>query len=205
MMLLIQRLKNRETLQMMKKLLLGALGLLVLSSCADTDRADHTELYQEIKSADKMVFASMAITKTAKMESSEWYKIGKRIAVYSYDSYMRAYVDLSELQMEDIVFDEKAKTVKVTLPPVKTEIAGRDMQMRKEYENIGLLRSDLDSKERAEMKEKANASFKKEVEENPMFRRQLTDAAKRKARLYFETLFEANGYTASIDFKPSNF
>lgn len=189
---------------MMKKLLLGALGLLVLSSCADTDRADHTELYQEIKSADKMVFASMAITKTAKMESSEWYKIGKRIAVYSYDSYMRAYVDLSELQMEDIVFDEKAKIVKVTLPPVKTEIAGRDMQMRKEYENIGLLRSDLDSKERAEMKEKANASFKKEVEENPMFRRQLTDAAKRKARLYFETLFEANGYTANIDFKPSN-
>lgn len=190
---------------MMKKLLLGALGLLFLGSCADTDRADHTELYQEIKSADKMVFASMAITKTAKMESSEWYKIGKRIAVYSYDSYMRAYVDLSELQMEDIVFDEKAKTVKVTLPPVKTEIAGRDMQMRKEYENIGLLRSDLDSKERAEMKEKANASFKKEVEENPMFRRQLTDAAKRKARLYFETLFEANGYTASIDFKPSKY
>lgn len=183
-----------------KLIYLWALAAIILSSCAKTD---NTELYQEIKSVDKMVFASIAITKTAKMESSAWY--GKRIAVYSYDSYMRAYVDLSALQMEDLVFDEEAKTVKATLPPIKTEITGRDMEMRKVYENIGTFRSELDSKERAEIKEIANASFKEEVEENPMFKEQLTEAAKRKARKYFETIFEANGYTASIDFKPSNF
>lgn len=178
-----------------------ALVMAMLPACTKTDS---NELYQEIKSVDKMVFASMAITKTAKMESSDWYTVGKRIAVYSYDIYMRAYIDLSALQMDDLVFDEDAKTVKVTLPPVVTEITGRDMEMRKEYENIGILRSDLDSKERAEIKEKANASFKVEVEDNPMFKQQLTDAAKSKARKYFETIFEANGYTASIDFKPSN-
>lgn len=184
-----------------EKFLLFALSVLLLASCAKTDNQD---LYQEIKSVDKMVFASMAITKMAKMESSDWYTIGKRIAVYSYDSYMRAFIDLSALQMDDLVFDEDAKTVKVTLPPVKTEITGRDMEMRKEYENIGLMRSDLDSKERAEIKEIANTSFKNEVENNPMFKEQLTEAAKRKARKYFEAIFEANGYTASIDFKPSN-
>lgn len=178
-----------------------ALAAAIMSSCARTDTKG---LYQEIKSVDKMVFASMAITKTAKMESSDWYTIGKRIAVYSYDSYMRAFVDLSALQMDDLIFDEDAKTVKVMLPPVTTEITGRDMELRKEYDNIGVLRSDLDSKERAEIKEIANASFKAEVEENPMFRQQLIEAAKRKARKYFETIFEANGYTASIDFKPSN-
>ncbi len=180
---------------------LCAIAAAMLASCAK--KADNTELYQEIKSVDKMVFASMAITKTSKMESSGWYTVGKRIAVYSYDSYMRAYIDLSTLQMDDLVFDDKNMTVKVTLPPVVTEIAGRDMEMRKEYDNIGMLRSDIDSKERAEMKEKANASFKAEVEENPTFRQQLIDAAQRKARKYFETIFEANGYTASIDFKPS--
>ncbi len=111
---------------------------------------------------------------------------------------------MSSLQMDDLVFDDKAKTVKVTLPPIVTEITGRDMEMRKEYENIGLLRSDLDSKERAEIKEEANKSFKTEVEENPMFKEQLTETAKRKARKYFETLFEANGYTASINFKSTN-
>lgn len=188
----------------MKQFLAGMVGLLMLGACSKTEQPDHTGIYQEIKSEDKMVFASMAITKTARMESADWYTIGKRIAVYSYDSYMRAYIDLSAMQMDDMVYDEDTKTVRVTLPPVRTEIAGRDMEMRKEYENIGPLRSNLDSKERAEIKEKANASFKKEVEDNPEFRRQLIDAAERKARKYFETLFEANGYTASVDFKPSN-
>ncbi|MDE6384294.1 MAG: DUF4230 domain-containing protein [Paramuribaculum sp.] len=186
----------------MKKIfLLIALGVTMLPSCTKTDS---NALYQEIKSVDKMVFASMAITKLAILESSDWYTIGKRIAAYSYDSYMRAYVDLSALQREDFIFDEEAKTVKVTLPPVMTEITGRDMEMRKEYDNIGMLRSDLDSKERAEIKEKANTSFKEEVEENPLFKQHLIDAAKRKARKYLESIFEANGYTASIDFKSSN-
>ena len=182
----------------MKYISYCALAAVLLSSCA---RTDNTELYQEIKSVDKMVFASMSITKTAKTESSKWYTVGKRIAVYSYDTYMRAYIDLSSLQMDDLVFDEKNKTVKVTLPPVMTETTGRDMEMRKEYENIGLLRSDLDSKERAEMKELANASFKTEIEENPKFRQQLIESAERKARDYFENIFKAKGYTASINFK----
>ena len=186
----------------MKLIKIGSFGIL-LSLLACSSKVDNTELYKEIKSVDKLVLSSMAITKTGKFESSDLYTVGKRIAVYSYDSYMRAYVDLSALQMDDMVFDDNAKTVKVVLPPIVTEVTGRDMEMRKVYDNIGLVRSELDSKERAEIKEQINASFKKEVVENPAFREQLIEAAKRKARRYFENIFEANGYTASIDFKPS--
>ena len=196
----------------MKYLCLLAFGILIFSSCdkiydkfkRDSDRVNVSkELYQEIKSADKMVFASMAITKTAKLQSEDWYKLGKRIAVYSYDSYMRAYIDLSELKMEDIVFNDDERTVTVNLPPIITEITGRDMELNQEYENIGLLRSEIDSKERALIKEMANSSFKKEVEGNATFRKQLTDEAKRKARNYFEAIFDAYGYTANIYFNPS--
>lgn len=196
----------------MKYLCLLAFGILIFSSCdkiydkfkRDSDRVNVSkELYQEIKSADKMVFASMAITKTAKLQSEDWYKLGKRIAVYSYDSYMRAYIDLSELKMEDIVFNDEERTVTVNLPPIITEITGRDMELHKEYENIGLLRSEIDSKERALIKEMANSSFKKEVEGNATFRKQLTDEAKRKARNYFAAIFDAYGYTANIYFNPS--
>lgn len=188
----------------MKKILrIMATGLTLAPMLAGCSQPDN-KLYSEIKSVDKMVFATMSITKTAKMESSAWYKMGKRIAVYSYDSYLRAYIDLSTLQIDDLVFDDKTKTVKVTLPPVITEVTGRDMEMKKEYENIGLFRSELDSKERAEIKEKANESFKKEVVENPSFQEYLIESAKRKARKYFETLFAANGYTASINFKDNS-
>lgn len=185
-----------------RALIAMTIGAVLVSACSN--KTDNKGLYQEIKSVDKMVFATMAISKTSKMDSTSWYTIGKRIAVYSYDSYMRAYIDLSALQMEDLVFDDEAKTVKVTLPPVVTEITGRDMEMRKVYDNIGFFRDSIDSKERAKIKEYTNKSFKKEVEENPMFKEQLTEAAKRKARKYFEAIFEANGYTASIEFKNLN-
>lgn len=177
-------------------ILLAVLSALFIIGCSQDSK---TELYQEIKSVDKMVFATMAITKTAKKDRSGLF--GNRIAVYSYDSYMRAYIDLSALQIDDLIFNDKNMTVKVILPPVVTEITGRDMEMRKIYDNIGWLRDSLDSKERAEIKEEANISFKEEVEDNPMFKEQLTEAAKRKARKYFEAIFEANGYTPSIEFQ----
>lgn len=186
----------------MKKYLLTVLLMTGITyvSCDRKDDSFKTEIYQEIRSVNKMALASMSITKTAKLESSDWYTIGKRIAVYSYDSYMRAYIDLSELQPDDFIFDDDNMKVRVILPPVRTEITGRDMGMRKEYENIGLLRSELDSKERAEIKEKANASFKKEVENNPVFKKRLTDTAERKARAFFENLFASRGYHAEVVF-----
>ncbi len=37
----------------------------------------------------------MAINKIGEYDDESNWKIGKRIAVYSYDTYMRAYIDLS--------------------------------------------------------------------------------------------------------------
>lgn len=185
------------------RFLLPLVAFAALPSCSKPEEKPdaHGEIITQVRSADRLVFASMAISKTAKMESADWYTIGKRIAVYSYNSYLQAYVDLSKLSNDDFIFDDEAHTVSLQLPPVETEVIGRDMTMRKEYENIGLLRSNLDSKERAEIKEKANAEFRKEVEQNPAFRRRVTDAAERKARQYFEALFESYGYRADISFK----
>lgn len=185
---------------------LAIIAVTMMTSCSKEERKNDEipasmKLYQELRSVDRMTFASMSITKSVKMESDAWYKVGKRIAVYSYDSHMQAYIDMSELKESDLVFDDKQHTVRIMLPAVKTEVSGRDMTMRKEYENIGFFRSDLSSKERAEMKERANKSFVKEVEDNPEFRERLTDEAQRKARKYFEALCDSAGYMATIDFK----
>lgn len=186
-----------------------SVGLVILgSSChkntPESPTVSPKDFYQELKSVDKMVFSNMAVTKTAKLTDDAWYKAGKRIAVYSYDSYLRAFIDLSELQMDDIKIDEEAKTVTIVLPPVKTEVTGRDMDMRKEYENVGAFRKNISAQERARIKEFANQSFKNEVEENQEFKQQLKDAAQKKARMYFGAIFEREGYTPSIDFKESN-
>ncbi len=179
--------------------LLCGLLICLMSACS---KSSNTDLYQEIKSVDKMVFAKMAITKT--VFNNQENILGKRYAAYSYDTYARAYIDLSSLQTDDLVFDDKAKTVKVMLPPVMSELIGRDVEMREEYKNITGLRWQLEEKEIAKLKEEGNRSIKKEWEDNPMFKEHLIEAAKRKARKYFESIFEANGYIASIDFKTSD-
>lgn len=171
-----------------------------LFACTKKPAPDHTQLYEEIRYVNKMEFASLAVTKTVKTERSDWYKVGKRIAVYSFDTYLKAYIDLYQFEMENMEFDEENKTVKVTLPPVKVEIAGRDIEMKKEYENVGMFRTEIDSKERARMKEKASADLKKELEGNPEYKKRLEDTARRKARSYFENLFKNAGYTAFIRF-----
>ncbi len=175
-------------------------------ACSKKQAPDHTYLYEEIRYADKMEFASLAVTKTMKTERTDWYKVGKRIAVYSYDTHLKAYIDLSQFEPDDLVFDEEDKTVRVNLPPIKVEIAGRDMTLRKEYENIGFFRSEIDAKERAEMKEMANSSLKKELDTNPEFKQKLVETARRKARIYFEALLKDSGYTPIIRFQdePSN-
>lgn len=173
---------------------------LLLAGCSRNPAPDYLSVYEEIKYSDKMVFASMAVTKTVKTDRTDWYKMGKRIAVYSYDTYLEAYVDLSRLEMEDLEFDEKNKSVTVILPPVEVAVAGRDMELRKEYENIGMFRSSVGAEERARMKEKANTSLKKELESNPEYKQRLIETARRKARMYFQTLLENAGYAADIRF-----
>lgn len=180
-----------------------AVAAVLLGGCSGKEE-EPPQLYQELKAADKLVLASMSLTKTARLEDSQWYKIGKRIAVYSYDSYLEAFIDMSLLKPEDVVFDDASRTVRLTLPPVEVELAGRDMQMRKVYENIGVFRSDIDPKERAAVKEQANRSLKKELETDGEFRRQLEETARRKARKYFESLLESQGYTAVVDFRSGS-
>lgn len=183
----------------MRKFLLIGLGGLLLSSCSQNN---NTDLYQELKSVDKLVLAKMSITKTVvNNQENGW---GRRIAGYSYDTYARAFIDLSALQAEDLQFNDNDKTVKVILPPVEAELMGRDVEMKEVYKNITGLRDPLDEPDLNRLKEEGNEDMKREWEENPMFKTHITEAAKRKARKYFENIFEANGYVASIDFKESD-
>lgn len=177
------------------------IALTILSGgCTKKQAPDHSLLYEEIRQVNRMEFASLAVTKTVKTERTDWYKVGKRIAVYSYDTYLKAFIDLNLLAPDDIEFDEENKTVRVTLPPVQIEVAGRDMQMRKEYENVGMFRTNVSSEERAKMKEKANAELLKEIQGNPEYKQKLDQTARQKARSYFDTIFRNAGYTPFIRF-----
>ncbi|MDO4319541.1 MAG: DUF4230 domain-containing protein [Bacteroidales bacterium] len=201
---------------MMKRLLYAAVIAIVAGAC--TKAPDSGAIfYTELRSVDKLVLASMTITKMATIDDIRLseakgikqtadallskLKIGDRVAAYSYDTYLRAYIDMSELRPDDIRVDEATKCVTINLPAVRTEFAGREPGMREDHYRVTGLRSAVDARERADLKERMNTHLKQEVEEKDTFSAALMDRAKDKARRYFESLLAPAGYSAVVTFK----
>ena len=202
----------------MKRIILPALCALMLGACAKTEDPA-TTFYTELRSVDKLVLASMTITKMATVDDMSVgeakglkqtadallskVKIGDRVAAYSYDTYLRAYIDMSALTPEDIIVDEASKRITINLPAVKTEFAGRDLGLREDHYRVTGMRSDVDARERAKIKERMNAHLKQEVEQKDNFRSVVEQKARTKATRYFESLVAPSGCTAVVKFKNS--
>ena len=201
---------------------LGWLGLglsaAVVSGCRGGDEVPERHVYvSEIRSLNKLVVGQMTISKMASVDDLKLdeadgmkqtasalisaIKIGDRKAAYSYDTYLQAFIDLSDLDADDVVVDEDEKTITITLPPVQTEFRGRDMGIREEHYRVTGLRSSINPDERARLKEKMNAALKREVEQDPTFREALKAKGEQKAARVIEKLAATDGYSVNVKFK----
>lgn len=192
-----------------------ALAALIFTGCRKNEEPH--DIYNEIKSVNRLNLAGMTISKMATIDDITLdeakgvketadallnaIKIGDRIAVYSYDTYLRAYIDLSELTPSDVAVDESTRSVTLLLPAIKTEFAGRDLPIRENHYRVTGLRSAINAKERAAIKERMNESLKAEVRRNPQFQNHVKSEARRKAVAYFESMLGNLGYYADISFK----
>lgn len=203
------------------RLLSFIISLVFLSGCQylnNNEEAKQQRNYlSEVKSVNKLLLAQMTISKMASIDDIDFnkadgmkqlaaglmdaVKVGDRKAAYSYDTYLRAFLDLSSLTAEDVKVDDANKTITLTLPPVQTEFAGRDLEIREDHYRVSGLRSHIDPKERAEIKEKINTALKKEVEEKSEFRSRLEAEGRMKADTYFKALLGTDGYNVIVNFK----
>lgn len=190
------------------------------SACKHKEQSEPPRaFYSEVRSVNKLVLGRMAISKMSTIEDLKLseakgmkqktealldeVKIGNRKAAYSYSTYLRAYIDLGELTPEDVVVDDESKTISLTLPAVKTEFLGRDVQIREDHYRVTGLRSNINARERALLKEKMNGALKREVEEKPIYKEKLIAQAQTKAVSYFRSLLGKDGYTVSVNFKSN--
>lgn len=171
----------------------------------------------EVKSVNKLVLAQMTVSKMATIDDIDLakaegmkqvaaglldaMKVGNRRAAYSYDTYLRAYIDLSGLTPDDVKVDDASRTITLTLPAVQTEFAGRDMEIREDHYRVSGLRSKIEPKERADIKEAMNTALKREVEEKSEFRSRLESEARAKANTYFKALLGSDGYNVIVNFR----
>lgn len=188
----------------------------LLASCADDTKG---RIVSEIKSVNKLQLSQMTISKLATIDDlrlndaenikqgvmalGDAMKVGNRVAAYSYDTYLTAYIDLSTLLPDDVRIDDHARTITIDLPAIQTEFSGRDLGINEVHYRVTGLRSEIDARERAEIKEKMNTALKKEVEEKPFFRDRLVSSAKAKAQTFFSSLLGGGdeGYSVIVNFK----
>ena len=187
----------------------------VLVSCGKGE--EQMQVYSELKDVQQLALAEMTLSKVGTMDAMAWekakgfsqhmgafvnnFKPGKRIGVYSYNTYLQAYVDLSELREGDVEVDNERKFVKLVLPEIRTRYIGRDMGIKEEHLRVTGLRSSITPQERAKVKDVMNQALKKEVEGNTEFGIRLKDEARMKAREFFTLLLKNRGYESEITFK----
>lgn len=191
-----------------------------LSGCTHSDSIEKDaslSFYENIRDVDHLVLAQMTVSKMATVQDArlseakgpeqtmeaiiDAVKIGDRVAVYSYDTYLESYIDLSEMNGDDISVDESSKHVKITLPKIHTRYSGRDAGIREEHYRVSGLRSDIDPKERAALKERMNKSLLQEMESNKEYTSRMEMKARQSAENFFTDFFAQRGYTVSINFK----
>lgn len=128
-------------------------------------------------------------------------KVGKRIGVYSYDTYLTAYIDLSELRPEDVEVDNEKMTARVTLPPVKVTVDGREPQLHEEHYRVTGLRSEITPAERAALKAQMSREVSKEINGNDKAMTALRTSAIAKADAWLSSLLENWGYTPEVEWR----
>ena len=97
--------------------------------------------------------------------------------------------------------DEGSHKVRLTLPGVHTRYAGRDAGIREVHYRVTGLRSGVDARERALLKERMGKSLRKEMASNREYTDRLKKKSRESAERYFTNLLESSGYRAEIKFK----
>lgn len=175
------------------------------------------DLYSQLQEVSRLELARMTVGKVGMISDPDYkdaksledkaralfnnMKIGTRLAVYSYDTYIVAYVDLSKLTKDDIVIDDENRIASISLPPIEIMTDGREPQLHEEHSRVTGLRSSITPYERAALKAQMAKEVKRDMTKNAAATEMLRDAAEAKGRAWLTQLLENWGYSAEITYK----
>lgn len=191
-----------------------------LSSCAEKEEKVELDVYENLREVNRLELAHMTVGKVGMVADPEWddmktlegkarvlwnsMKVGKRIGVYSYDTYVTAYVDLSKLQPEDIVVNREAGTVDIVLPPVEIMTDGREPQLHEVHYRVTGFRSRIRPEERAALKAQMAKEVRRELATSRVGMEKLRKNAEDKARAWMVSLAENWDLAAHVEFRSGS-
>lgn len=195
-----------------------AVMAIVISACGRPAPADTAVVFADrLHEVSRLDLAEMTLTKTGSisdlsLDKAEGMlqtatallnslKLGTRKGVYSYDTYLRASVDLGDVRPDDIKLDNAGHTAHVVLPGIKVDYSGRDPGIREIHSRVTGLRSRITPAERAALKEVMNEALRHGVSSNPEYEETLRHEAEANGRRFIESLFQSYGYTVTVEYR----
>lgn len=197
------------------KYVVAAALLFIMAACGHKE--EPVDVYSRLQSVSRLELARMTVGKVGMISDPavgeahgimgkaeamlDAVKVGKRIGVYSYDTYLTAYIDLSELSPDDIEIDRESATARVLLPPVKVMVDGREPQLHEEHYRVTGLRSSITPEERARLKAQMAREVRMELSKDQSSSDALKASAEAKAIAWFTQLLENWGYEAQVEIR----
>lgn len=191
-------------------------GAVAFSACNKREEVQ-LDVYESLREVNRLELARMTVGKVGMVSDPEWkdtkdwegkaqviwnsMKVGKRIGVYTYDTYVTAYVDLSKLQPGDISVDREAGTVDILLPRVEVMVDGREPQLHEMHYRVTGFRSRIRPEERAALKAQMAKEVKRELSSSHQAMETLRRNAEDKARAWVVGLAEDWGLAAKVEFR----
>lgn len=203
----------------MRKLILYFFLLFSLFATSCKEKEKQVDIFSQLQEVNRLELARMTVGKVGMISDPDYrdakgwenkasalfntMKIGTRIGVYSYDTYIIAYLDLSKLTPDDIEIDKENSIARITLPPVEIMTDGREPQLHEEHSRVTGLRSSITPSERARLKAQMAREVKQELTNKRDAFQSLQASAEIKGKAWLSELLDNWGYKTEITFRKS--
>ena len=186
---------------MMKRFLhtVGTFSVLFLALLATAGCSRHNEVEEMVKREVQAIsemrqlgLVEYRVRKIVKADDEgEWYKIGDRKILLSCTAYLKAGLDLTSFDMDDVDVDRLAGRVTVTLPhAVLLSLDIPASEIRQEYDHVTMLRQSFSAEERNALLRQGEKQIRDSVPSLGILEKAEENACK-----FFESVFSKMGFT----------
>ena len=180
-------------------LILGV--LLTATGCRGRAAVEDT-VQREIEAITAMKQLSLVEYRVSKIikadDEGAWYKIGDRKILLSCTAYLKAGIDLTGFDADDVDIDWTGERVTVTIP--HATLLSLDMppsEIREEYDHVTMFRHSFSAEERNALLRQGEKQIRKSVPSLGIL-----EKADENARRFFESVFLKMGFeTVEVAFR----
>ena len=170
------------------------LALLATAGCSrrnDVEEMVKREV-QAISEMRQLGLVEYRVRKIVKADDEgEWYKIGDRKILLSCTAYLKAGLDLTSFDMDDVDVDRMVGRVTVTLPhAVLLSLDIPASEIRQEYDHVTMLRQSFSAEERNALLRQGEKQIRDSVPSLGILEKAEENACK-----FFESVFSKMGFT----------